>query len=409
MGGGIRILFVSLSDDVGSDRIVSALGQQGAACAVLGLSGSFPSLSRFVEERFGLPRVLGAWGATFGLRRRLSTAVRRWQPTHVVPLDEFAALALRTLALDLATPLHLRVLLTRSFGAPEGYRAACHRWPLMQVATEAGVPIPRSAAAGQHSELQYPLVVKRDHSSGSGGVMVARNAAEAEAAIRQAGRKHRLKTFMARAAGFDHGTEPILVQEFVDGTLAMHTVVTDAGRVVDGFSCVAVKSHPEKRSSTILQWIENAAMDESVRKLVAALGCSGFVSFDFIVDDQARPWLLEMNPRPIGSTHLGQVFGHDLAHAFLTGEPQHAAVPSQGPVALFPKELERDPSGTLADSVSIHHDVPWDEPAVIAAYVGHLTRMHPGRAADLHQRFGSVGSAPARRTGFGTFLPQMSR
>jgi hypothetical protein len=67
-------------------------------------------------------------------------------------------------------------------------------------------------------------------------------------------------------------------------------------------------------------------------------------------------------------------------------------------VALFPKELERDPSGALADRARIVHDVPWDEPAVVAAYVEHLARLHPTRAGDLRRRFGLLAPETAGRS-----------
>lgn len=158
---------------------------------------------------------------------------------------------------------------------------------------------------------------------------------------------------------------------------------------------MAVQTHPEKRSSTVLKPINSPAMDEAARRLVASLGCSGFVSFDFILDASRQPWLLEMNPRPIGSTHLGRLFGHDLAHAFITHEARRDPQPPASlAVALFPKELERDPSGALIDGGLVVHDVPWDEPAIVAAYVDHLARCHPKRAEDLRQRFGMARPDP---------------
>ncbi len=388
MADAVRVLFVSLTNDVGSDRIVGELGRQGAACAVLGPKGCFASLPRVVTRRFNLPRHLGSWIGTIVLKRWLAAAVRDWGADQVVPLDELSALILRTLALDLDAPLHLRTLLIRSFGAPEGYRAACHRLPLMRAATEAGVLTPDYGVAGEQTGLRFPLVVKRDHSSGSGGVTVVHSEAELAVALRRAGLKQGFKRALARGAGFDHGAAPILVQEFVAGTLAMRTVVAQDGRVVDGVSLVAVQSNPRTRASTVLAPLVNSAMEDAAARLVAALGCSGFVSFDFILDAENRPWLLEMNPRPIGSTHLGRLFGHDLGHAFITGEARrHEGVSLNSPVGLFPKALERDPAGSLLDGDgAIHHDVPWEEPRVAAAYLDHLTRIHPAHAADLRRR-----------------------
>jgi hypothetical protein len=137
-----------------------------------------------------------------------------------------------------------------------------------------------------------------------------------------------------------------------------------------------------------------------VERLVAVIGCSGFVSFDFIVDADDRPWLLEMNPRPIGSTHLGRLFGHDLAHAFVTGEAGGAPeADADTVVALFPKELERDPGGSLLDrDPAIRHDVPFEEPRVVAAYLDHLTCRQPAYEAALRRRLARAGLALTRES-----------
>lgn len=407
MADAERILFLTISDDVGSDRIVRELGRQGAACAVLGPPGCFASLSRFVAARFALPTSLGAWAATLSVRARLMQAAREWQTDRVVPLDELSALLLRTIATETCTAPDIRAVLVRSLGRPQGYAASCHRVPLMRVAEQAGVPIPgfcEVAQIGSLGEDPFPLVVKRDHSSGSGGVAIVETPAALRSALQRARLKRRAKRLLARTAGFDHGEAPILVQRHVAGPLAMRTVVALDGVVIDGVDLMAAQSHPLKRASTVLEPIDCPGMADSARRLVAALGCSGFVSFDFIIDRDGRPMLIEMNPRPVGSMHLGRLFGHDLGRAFLEGKP----VPSDGKahpraVALFPKELERDPTGAIIDGRSeVHHDVAYDDPDVLAAYLAHLVREHPAEAASLQARFAVPGPA-AQNAGISAF------
>lgn len=387
-----RVLFLSLTNDVGSDRIVGELGRAGARCAVLGPAGCFAGLSRCVERRFDLPGALGTWAATLRLRRRLRRAVHAWHADQVIPLDELAALLLRTVAVERGTDPEVRAVLVRSFGKPVGYAAACHRLALMDTAAAAGVPTPAFAGADLPGTPSFPLVVKRDHSSGSGGVQVVRNPAELVAALRGARLKQTVKRAMARAAGYRHGADPILLQSFVPGTLAMRTVVARDGAVLDGISFTAVRSNPDTRASTILAPIDSAGMTDAASRIVAALGCSGFVSFDFMVDRQGQPLLIEMNPRPIGSTHLGRAFGHDLARAFLTGraKTETAGAEAAHAVALFPKELERDPTVDPERTPGLRHDVPWDEPQVVSAYLTHLARRHPTSAALLQERFGGA-------------------
>lgn len=415
MADAERLLFLTISDDVGSDRIVSELGRQGGACAVLGPSGCFASLSRFVAERFALPSSSGTWAATLHVRARLSHAVRAWRAHRVVPLDELSALVLRTIAVEPRTPPDVRAVLVRSLGRPEGYAASCHRLPLMQAAERAGVSTPAFCETVEIDSLgadPYPLVVKRDHSSGSGGVAIVDTPAALRSALRRAKLKRQAKRILSRIAGFDHGEAPILVQRHVAGALAMRTVVALDGVVLDGIDLMAVQSHPQKRASTVLEPIDCPGMADAARRLVAVLECSGFVSFDFIVDREGQPFLIEMNPRPVGSMHLGRFFGHDLGRAFLEGRAVPNAgtsVPSQcRAVALFPKELERDPRGAYLDGRGdVHHDVPYDDPDVLAAYLANLTRAHPGEAASLQARFAPPWIAGQNATASG--FPRLSR
>ncbi len=47
-------------------------------------------------------------------------------------------------------------------------------------------------------------------------------------------------------------------------------------------------------------------------------------------------------------------------------------------IALFPKEMQRDPASACLSPGAAHlHDVPWDEPRVLAAYRDRLVRRHP--------------------------------
>jgi hypothetical protein len=125
---------------------------------------------------------------------------------------------------------------------------------------------------------------------------------------------------------------------------------------------------------------------DTAAAMTAALGCSGFVSYDFMLDEeQGRASLIEMNPRCVGSSHLGRQFGHDICGALVaelagSSAPKQLNPPTTKLVALFPKELERDPSSPYLHSLNVLHDVPRDDPDVISAYLRRLTELHPSRA-----------------------------
>jgi hypothetical protein len=106
------------------------------------------------------------------------------------------------------------------------------------------------------------------------------------------------------------------------------------------------------------------------------LGLSGFAGIDFILEKgSGRAVLLELNPRVTPTSHLGLRFGTDLCAALRAelaggrvGESQSSsrATVAEELVALFPSELMRDVSSEYLGSA--YHDIPADEPELIAAW-----------------------------------------
>lgn len=65
--------------------------------------------------------------------------------------------------------------------------------------------------------------------------------------------------------------------------------------------------------------VENQAIDDWVARFAAATRWSGFISFDFMVDDDGIPYAIECNPRTTSGLHFFKTT--DLAKAIL--EPDH--------------------------------------------------------------------------------------
>jgi hypothetical protein len=116
----------------------------------------------------------------------------------------------------------------------------------------------------------------------------------------------------------------------------------------------------------VLRFARDATMASACERIVAALGYSGFGSIDFQMTDDGRALLLEFNPRPTPICHLGARLRVDLAAAYADGRERDGAQLAAQRIALFPQELLRDPGRTGLDGC--WHDVPVDEPELLAAY-----------------------------------------
>jgi hypothetical protein len=71
--------------------------------------------------------------------------------------------------------------------------------------------------------------------------------------------------------------------------------------------------------SIAFERVEDAAIEAFVRDFAAATRWTGFLSFDFILDEAGRPWAIECNPRTTSGLHF--FAPEDLARAVL--EPGH--------------------------------------------------------------------------------------
>ncbi|MBW4024281.1 MAG: ATP-grasp domain-containing protein [Proteobacteria bacterium] len=398
------------------DRLPATLAAHGVGCAILAPPGFYCTASRAIQRHFRLPPHCGMWlGITF-LRPLLESAAREWQADLIIPLDDVAARCLRGLVSTPATSAALRAVLQTSLGAPSGYADSCSRSGLMQLAERLGVRVPRFTVTPdpakrleQAASWGYPVVLKVEHTCGGHGVTIATTPEQLAASVAAAAgaplwlrMKHRLRNRVWRLTGREETAKaPPLVQSFVQGVPAMRTVSAWQGAVLDGISFVADKTHPAPTGpSTIVRHVENDEMADSARRLVAALGCSGFVSFDFMLNEATgEAALIEMNPRPIGTTHLAALFGHDACVpllARLTGGrfAEHvaaAAHPQQ--VALFPKEIERDRRdlGRLC-SPGIYHDMPIDQPRIMALYLRRLQKLYPAEFPEIVEGLHALGA-----------------
>ena len=145
-------------------------------------------------------------------------------------------------------------------------------------------------------------------------------------------------------------------------------------------------------------------MIDAATRIVKALGLSGMIGFDFMIEAATGAALLiEMNPRntPICAVRLGP--GRDLAEALvarISGRPARDRPPrtERDIVVFFPDTWSEDPASQFLNSG--YHDVPWEQPDLVRALMlppdataTDLAGAPPGVARHEHQ---SVTATPDR-------------
>ena len=247
-----RILFVTLLNDVGSDRIVAAMGRSGCDCAVLGPADGFAARSRFAGTRFPLPRLGGWLSRGCGFATRFRKVVQAWRPDLVIPLDDFTARTLRAERFYRAASQDVRALIERSFGSPDGFTTLCSRERQITLAAELGVRTPsqRTIATLQDAKeaaaaFGYPVVLKREQTCGGFGVAILENEADLIAAFGRASRKATMKRLVQTALRLTTADQNSLVmQQHIAGPMAFRVVACAAGTVLDGISFLAECVNP---------------------------------------------------------------------------------------------------------------------------------------------------------------------
>jgi hypothetical protein len=328
-------------------------------------------------------------GATAAIAR----AIEAWSPELVIPCDDPALYCLHELhgqAGGAGRDPGLDALLRASLGDPASFPTARRKSDFTAFAREQGIAVPHTVVVrsleGLRAELRaarLPQVLKLDGSWGGLGVRIVHSAPEAERAFLELGS---LSSWPNAAKGavkalslaplrhrFKGRMPTITMQDYVDGRPANRAVLCWEGEILAGLSVEALQTFDETGPATVVRAIERRDMAEAAAQLVRQLRLSGFVGFDFILEaGSGRAILLEMNARPTPICHLVLSSESDLVGALaarLTGTaPRRPASPIDSEViALFPQELWRDPGSRYLRSC--FHDVPWDEPKFVGAYV----------------------------------------
>ncbi|MBS0644290.1 MAG: ATP-grasp domain-containing protein [Acetobacteraceae bacterium] len=317
--------------------------------------------------------------------RLLERTLKRLRPDAVIPCDEQTVRDLQEVHRR-SQDRGIRDLLESSLGNPTNFPIITSRNLLLSVARDLDVRVPDSMALATEDAVQEcldvhqtPIVLKADGSWAGFGVRVVSNPALVHEAWSEMRRPPSF--YMALRAllmegdaiyvrsWLRHERPTLSAQSYVDGRPANIGVVCRRGEVLASICAEAVATVSTTGPSTVTRIIQNQEMVEAASRIVRALGLSGFIGFDFMIENATgHSYLIEMNPRvtPICTIPLGP--GQDLPEAFtaaLAGRPEHARPPrtTSDVIAYFPDTWELDPANRFLHTV--FHDVPWEEPALV--------------------------------------------
>ena len=313
-------------------------------------------------------------------------AIEESGATTVIATDELMVGHLEELWEQEAEGSALRELLRRSMGGPQSMAMARSRMAMARVAMAAGVATPDTVEiaraddlAGAIEQLGLPMVLKADATFGGRGVRIVNDAAEAESSWRMLRGTPSLARAIWRGVvrkewthvrpwsqGFVRGMS---AQRFTKGTERTSMSVCHEGTVLTSVCLEVMQNWSTRGPSSVLRVVQDDAMDDTMRKVAAALGVTGFCGFDFMVEEvTGKRLLIEINPRPTQLVHLPLGPGRDLIATYLRAVANvhvadRPAVTENDTIAPFPQELQRDPKSELLRQV--FHDVPWSEPGLI--------------------------------------------
>lgn len=388
------LLFGVQTNHAGSCRLPKVLKAAGFSVGAVAQPGSFLHVAGEVDRHFYFVARRFAPGIRWGLE----SALRQFDPDVVVPGDERAAALIRywiakeKVGDGVLSPA-LRDCLRRSLGALETLDQRSFKPETLRLARSIGVRAPEEALVASHAEaiaaaerFGYPVVVKMAHGAGGHVVRVSRDRQMLDRHFFDFHRSAtaRLKAFRRKLLRRDWfpGNSAISVQAYVSGRPAMTCAAALSGRtlaVITGFAETVTYSNGP---SSIVRLSAHAGMVSATAAMIKALGATGFISFDFIVDGEGREHLLECNPRPIQLSHLGHLVGLDLARSLARGlDGEIPAAPgaingAAATVALFPQEWRRH-AGSPA-LTEIYHDAPWDDPRLLKAMIDKRMRRWRG-------------------------------
>jgi hypothetical protein len=337
----------------------------------------------------------------------LRAAIRTALPDLIVCCDDRALAQALELYRRCGPDRRLSRLIELSLGNPAAIPRLISRNGFMAEAREEGIRVPdtipiqdRRQLREAFATLSFPLVLKSDGSWGGEGVVVARNAAEAETAfaklqhpasrVRSLARALRRRDahYVADAISPIRGT--ISAQRFITGHPAASAFAAWRGEIMGAIYYDVILADGAIGPPNVIRRVDCPQIREATLKVARRFGLSGIHGMDFIRDAQGTAHLIEINPRATQGSTLAFGRGRDLPSALagcLIANPGVRPAIANDLVAVFPREWQRDPASPYLSLA--HHDVPWDDPGVVLASLG----MSATRSRREQRRWSNIGAA----------------
>lgn len=251
--------------------------------------------SRAVDKSIQVPAPATAPGAYFDALREVITAEK---VSLVVPVSE-----------ETVHVAGLRDALAGEDGAPEVFCAphaatlALHsKHDFIALARDAGLTVPETHRAGTDGAAALAraqdVIVKPEFSCSGRGLQL-----------------------LTRGDAVPASATPRVVQTRIEGEEVSGFAIAREGRARVRCAYRATVRHGSV--AVAFERVASAAIDDWMDRFIAATGHTGFIAFDFIVDDDGTPHAIECNPRATSGLHF--VVTRDIANV-ITGATDAAAL-----------------------------------------------------------------------------------
>jgi hypothetical protein len=438
----VRVLIPMIEDWPSIARLPKALHAAGFKVAALCSADAWLTKTKYVDQVFVLPRGLlwsllkPLWHAARNIAppaairseprwipsakrmipalgnvaftrviESLIKTVRQWRPDFMICGDELSRRLLNSIVHSagecrLMLPPDVMAMIKRSLGDSRYFAPTTQKSALYEVAYQIGVRQPHPTLMSAAEDLDhfaarfgYPVVLKRDFLTSGAGVLICHDRNELHTGFqRLRGAQPNDGAYARLLASFSDTSAvreraQITAHTFIKGTAGLCGVAALDGRLLASFTAIKLEVRWQNGPSSTIKFSRNEEMETAAARLIKALGFSGIGEVEFVVEDgTGHAYLMEFNPRPAPTSHLGGIAGADLCQALhnaLCGSFRPDAFPAstQGErtVALFPQEWMRDPASFWLSR--IWHDVPWEDPALLTAFIHEGTqsgRPDPG-------------------------------